>query len=97
MALEHSSTLRNSTKANFFSWLMYTLTTLSPGPTTPPICSAAAPQRASEAAWRSEQPAQLPRIARTLADLRGLPLEAIAAATTANAFAALPRLGQLGA
>ena len=42
------------------------------------------------------EPAQLPRIARTLADLRGLPLEAIAAATTANALAALPRLGELG-
>jgi len=42
MALEHSSTERNSTKANFFSVFMYTFTTLSPGARTPPICASAA-------------------------------------------------------
>jgi TatD DNase family protein len=57
----------------------------------------AAERAARPGAQAPTEPAQLPRIAHTLADLRGLPLEAIAAATTANAFAALPRLGQLGA
>jgi len=36
--------------------------------------------------------AELPRIAAVLAELRGIAPEALAAATTANAFAALPRL-----
>ena len=38
------------------------------------------------------EPAHLPRIATTLAELRGLPLDAVAAATTANAQRLLPRL-----
>ena len=38
------------------------------------------------------EPGELPRIAETLATLRGLPLAALAAATAANARAALPRL-----
>ncbi len=38
------------------------------------------------------QPAELPRIAQVLADLRGLPLEALAQQTRANALQALPRL-----
>jgi len=37
-------------------------------------------------------PADLPRIAETLAELRGLPLAEIVAATTGNALAALPQL-----
>jgi len=37
-------------------------------------------------------PAELPRIAQMLADLRGMPLEALAQQTSANALAALPRL-----
>ena len=37
-------------------------------------------------------PGELPRIAQVLADLRGLPLAELAAACTANARAALPRL-----
>lgn len=37
-------------------------------------------------------PAELPRIAQELALLRGVPVEALAAATTANARVALPRL-----
>jgi TatD DNase family protein len=40
-------------------------------------------------------PAELPRIAAVVADLRGLSLQAVAAATTGNARAALPRLGAL--
>ncbi|MGI4860285.1 MAG: TatD family hydrolase [Janthinobacterium lividum] len=46
-------------------------------------------------AWRYKQrnsPDQVPRIADTLAQLRGLPLDHLAECTTANAFAALPRL-----
>jgi TatD DNase family protein len=41
------------------------------------------------------EPAQLPRIAQTLAELRGISIEALAVATTANALAALPRLAAL--
>lgn len=40
-------------------------------------------------------PAELPRIAQVLADLRGLPLADLAAATTRNACMALPRLEAL--
>jgi TatD DNase family protein len=40
-------------------------------------------------------PAELPRIAETLAALRGLPLAEVEAATTANALVALPRLRAL--
>ncbi len=40
-------------------------------------------------------PAELPRIAQVLAGLRGLTLEELARATTANACAALPRLASL--
>ncbi|MBC7501252.1 MAG: TatD family hydrolase [Herminiimonas sp.] len=40
-------------------------------------------------------PEQLPRIGEALAELRGLPFAALAAATTENAFAALPRLRQI--
>lgn len=48
--------------------------------------------------WRvgaRNTPDQLPRIAQTLADLRGIELQAVAAATTANAAAVLPRLPML--
>ena len=42
-------------------------------------------------------PAELPHIAQVLADLRGLPLDTLAAQTTANALHALPRLqGRVG-
>ena len=41
------------------------------------------------------EPAQLPRIAQTLAELRGISIEALAAATSANALTALPRLADL--
>jgi TatD DNase family protein len=46
-------------------------------------------------AWLYKQrnePQQLARIGATLAELRGLPLEHLALCTTANAYAALPRL-----
>ena len=48
-------------------------------------------QRAAEGAARNE-PGELPRIAATLAELRGLSLADLAAATSANARAALPGL-----
>jgi TatD DNase family protein len=41
------------------------------------------------------EPAELPAIARTIAELRAIPLEELAAITGANAVAALPRLGRL--
>ena len=41
------------------------------------------------------QPSELPRIADVVAELRGLPVAVLAAATTANALAALPKLQQL--
>jgi TatD DNase family protein len=40
----------------------------------------------------ANEPKYLPRIAQTLAELRGMSLDAIAEATTANALSALPRL-----
>jgi TatD DNase family protein len=48
--------------------------------------------------WKSggrNTPDQLPRIAQTLADLRGIGLQEVAAATTANATAALPKLARM--
>ncbi len=53
-----------------------------------------AAERAAGASSRNES-AQLPRIARTLAELRGCSLEDIARFTSANAWAALPRLAAL--
>ncbi|HEY9067172.1 MAG TPA: TatD family hydrolase [Burkholderiaceae bacterium] len=55
-----------------------------------------AAQRAAGATSRNE-PGELPRIARTLVELRGLSLEEVATATRANAHAALPRLVALEA
>jgi TatD DNase family protein len=49
-------------------------------------------------AWRHpnrNSPEELPRIGESLASLRGMPADAIAQATTANARSALPRLDQL--
>jgi len=43
------------------------------------------------------EPAHLPRIAATLAELRGMPLAAVAAATTASTYRVLPRLAAAGA
>jgi TatD DNase family protein len=51
--------------------------------------------RAAGATQGRNEPAELPRIAQVLAGLRGMPIEALARACTANALAALPRLSQL--
>lgn len=54
-----------------------------------------AEQRTQQSGQRRNEPAELPRIASVLAQLRGLPLDELAALTTANAQAALPRLALL--
>jgi TatD DNase family protein len=51
--------------------------------------------RAAGAAPARNEPAELPRIAQTLAALRGWTIEETAARTRANAHAALPRLAVL--
>ena len=56
---------------------------------------ATAAQRAAGQSQGRNAPAELPRIAAVVADLRGLPLAALARSTTANACAALPRLASL--
>ena len=54
-------------------------------------------ERAAGTPQSRNSPAELPRIAQVLADLRGVPLAALAAQTTANALQALPRLrGRVG-
>ena len=65
-------------------------------PDIPPylIYRTAADRAAGHAQGRNE-PAELPRIAEHLAALRGVTLEALAAATRENALAALPRLKTL--
>jgi TatD DNase family protein len=54
-----------------------------------------AAERAGGAGTGRNEPAELPRIAATLAALRGWSLEQTAAITSANVRAALPRLGAL--
>ena len=49
---------------------------------------------AGEPQGRNE-PAELPRIAQVVADLRGMPLEALVDATNCNAMAAMPRVAAL--
>lgn len=49
-------------------------------------------QRAEGEAQGRNEPCQLPRVAAELANLRGIPTEALAAATTENALHALPKL-----
>jgi TatD DNase family protein len=56
---------------------------------------ARAPARAAGAPQGRNEPAELPRIAATLAQLRGWSLEEAAARTAANTLAALPRLASL--
>ena len=65
-------------------------------PDIPPhwLYRTAAQRDAGQPTGRNE-PAELPRIAATLAALRGWSLEATAAITSANALAALPRLAGL--
>jgi TatD DNase family protein len=54
-----------------------------------------AAQRAAGQPQGRNEPAQLPRIAEVVAQLRGIPLETLADVTTANATEALPRLAPL--
>lgn len=54
-----------------------------------------AAQRAEGQAQGRNEPGELPAIARVVADLRGIDVEELAAATTANAIAALPKLRAL--
>jgi TatD DNase family protein len=54
-----------------------------------------AAQRSAGLPQGRNSPAELPRIAQVLADLRGMTLHDLAQATTRNACAALPRLGAL--
>ena len=54
-----------------------------------------AAQRAAGQAQGRNEPGELPRIAQQVASLRGLSLEALAAATTANARQAFPKLEAL--
>lgn len=56
---------------------------------------ATAEQRASGQPQGRNEPGELPRIAAELARLRGMTVEQLAVATTANAQQALPRLGAL--
>ena len=51
-----------------------------------------AEERAAGQPQGRNEPAELPRIAQVLADLRGISLDEVAAATRANAIEALPRL-----
>ena len=62
-------------------------------PDMPPhwLYKTAAQREAGEPQGRNE-PAQLPRIAQVLADLRGIPLEALSAVLWANSLAALPKM-----
>jgi TatD DNase family protein len=54
-----------------------------------------AEQRAQGQPQGRNEPAELPRIAAVLAQLRGIPAEELAVASTANALAALPKLHKL--
>jgi TatD DNase family protein len=65
-------------------------------PDIPPhwLYRTAAHRTAGEPMGRNE-PAELPRIAQTMADLRGIGLDELAAITSANVLAALPRLKAL--
>lgn len=56
-----------------------------------------AQQRGDGQAQGRNEPAELPRIAAVVAELRGITVEALALATTANASAALPGLQALSA
>jgi len=52
-------------------------------------------ERAQGAPQGRNEPAELPRIAQVVAQLRGMPVRELAQATTRNATEALPRLGPL--
>jgi TatD DNase family protein len=52
-------------------------------------------QRAAGESQGRNEPAQLPRIAQVLADLRGMPLDQLSQAVWANSLAALPKIQDL--
>lgn len=54
-----------------------------------------AEERAGGAPQGVNTPAEVPRIAEVVAELRGMPLEDLAVATTRNAIAAMPRIAAL--
>ena len=54
-----------------------------------------AEERAQGTPQGRNEPAELPRIAQVVAELRGMPVEELAQATTRNAIEALPKLGPL--
>jgi len=54
-----------------------------------------AEERAQGTPQGRNEPAELPRIAQVVAELRGMPVEELAEATTRNAIEALPKLGPL--
>ena len=54
-----------------------------------------AEQRALGQMQGRNEPGELPRIAQQVADLRGISLQALALASTANALQALPKLRNL--
>jgi TatD DNase family protein len=64
-------------------------------PDMPPhwLYKTSAQRAAGEVQWCND-PAQLPRIAQDLADLRGISLEALSQAVWANSMAALPKMQQ---
>jgi TatD DNase family protein len=66
-------------------------------PDIPPqwLYRTAAERRSEPGATLPNEPAQLPRIAQTLAALRGISIPELAEATMANACVALPKLGTL--
>lgn len=66
-------------------------------PDIPPHWLYETAQARAQGARSRNEPAELPRIAQTLADLRGCSLAQLQALTTANALRALPRLAALAA
>jgi TatD DNase family protein len=54
-----------------------------------------AEQRASGMAQGRNEPAELPRIAQVMAQLRGISVDELAMASSRNAIAGLPKLGVL--
>ena len=64
-------------------------------PDIPPHWLYQTAQARAQGARSRNEPAELPRIAQTLADLRGWSLDETAQRTRANALAALPRLARI--
>lgn len=66
-----------------------------PAATGPTGCASDAAESRRRAVGARNTPDQLPRIAHTLADLRGITVQAVAEATTANAAAVLPGVARI--